>query len=202
MIKPNAVKILLVIGFLILAVPAAAHKVSVFGYVEGGQILGEGYFSGGGKARQCQVSLLDSSGKILAQTKTDDQGAFRLKLPQAAPPLRLVLDAGMGHRGEYLLTAKDLGKAIEATKNAKAPQAALSAAPSEEKAPALATGIDAQQLSSIVEKALAKQLAPLTAQIAKMNAERGIGISDVIGGLGYILGLLGLAAYMKSRKQK
>lgn len=199
MIKLSVTKIFVVIAVLMLATPAAAHKVSVFGYVEEGQLLGEGYFPGGGKAKDCQVDLLDSSGKIIAQTKTDNQGTFKLKLPKADPPLKLVLTASMGHKGEYLLTAKDLGLAKAGSKPAKAKQQTDQPA---EKAPAAAAAVDTTQLTSIVEKAVAKKLAPLNAQIAKMNAERNIGISDVIGGLGYILGLLGLAAYMKSRRQK
>jgi len=203
MIKLKVVQIGVALAILLLAMPAAAHKVSVFGYVEEGMILGEGYFPGGGKAKGCQVELLDSAGKVLAQTKTDDQGAFKLKLPKAAPPLKLVLIASMGHRGEYLLTAKDLGLGPTTPKNTNpATGKEGPAAQQQDKYAGAAAAVDAKELASIVGKAIDQKLAPLTAQVAKMNAQRQISVTDIIGGLGYILGLLGLAAYMKSRKQK
>jgi nickel transport protein len=187
-------------ALLVLAMPAAAHKVNVFGYVEGGQIQGEGYFPGGGKAKGCKVELLDSMGQVLAQTKTDAKGVFKLKLPQAEPPLKLVLTAGMGHKGEYLLTAQELGQPTNASKPEKAEKRNQVSQFQDANANA-ASGLDENQIKEIVGKALEEKLAPLQAQIARMNAERAIGVADVIGGLGYILGLLGLAAYMKSRKQ-
>jgi nickel transport protein len=187
-------------ALIFMASPALAHKVSVFGYVEGGMLLGEGYFPGGGKAVNSKVELLDKNGKVLATTTTDNKGAFKLKVPDAKAPLKLVVTASMGHKGEYVLTAQDLGQGRKEAKAAEGEMTDGSKASGGD-APAGAVGqIDQAAVQAAVEKALDKKLAPLTAQIAKMQAERSIGVADVIGGLGYILGLLGLAAYMRYRK--
>lgn len=181
-------------ALLFSASPASAHKVSVFGYVENGWLLGEGYFPGGGKAKASKVELLDQKGRVLATTVTNNQGVFKMKLPKAKGPLKLVIFAGMGHKGQYVLTAQDLGQG-PAGKH-QAPDALASQSDIRD------GQIDQAVLQAAIEKALDNKLAPLKAQIAKLQAERAIGVADVIGGLGYILGLLGLAAYMKNRKQK
>lgn len=187
-------------ALMMLAAPAAAHKVNVFGYVENGAIIGEGYFPGGGKAKASKVELLDNSGKVLSETKTDANGAFKIKLPQAEPPLKLVITASMGHKGEYLLTAQDLGQSNKATADKSVKQKPVKQIT--DSSGASPTGLGEKQIQAMVAEAVEKKLAPLQAQVARMNAERAIGVADVIGGLGYILGLLGLAAYMKSRKEK
>jgi nickel transport protein len=207
---------------LLLAGPAWAHKVSVYAYVEGGQIKGEGYFAGGDKAKGCDIEVSDAKGQAVAQAKTDERGQFSLPLPQAAPPLKIVLHAGQGHQGDYSLTAADLGQgqglgqdqgqpAGEAAfppRPAGTPAAApVAAAPAVQAAPA-APALDAAALEQIVAQAVAQavdqkleqRLAPLTAQVAKLAGERAISLQDVIGGLGYILGLMGIAAYVKSRQ--
>lgn len=190
------------VALMLTALPAAAHKVNVFGYVEGSMVQGEGYFPGGGKAKSSKVELFDNSGKLLAQTKTDDQGAFKLKIPQAKPPLKLVITASMGHKGQYLLTAADLGKESQAATKAMVSQKAKESDKATGQANIAAVSLDEKQIKEIVTQALEEKLAPLQAQIARMNAERAIGVADVVGGLGYIMGLLGLAAYMNSRKKK
>lgn len=181
-------------ALLLTAFPAWAHKVSVFGYVENGWLLGEGYFPGGGKAKASKVELLDQKGRVLATTKTDNKGAFKMELPKAKGPLKLVISAGMGHKGQYVLTAQDLGQG-QAGEH-QAPEALTS------QSDVQGGQIDQAMLQAAIEKALDQKLAPLKAQIAKLQAERAIGVADVLGGLGYILGLLGLAAYMKNRKHK
>ena len=102
--------IIFMIGLMLLtAGPALAHKVSIFGYAEDGKLLGQSYFSGGTPAKGCEVLLLDDQGQQIDTAKTGDDGAFEMALPKAKPPLKLVVLAGEGHRGEFVLTADDLG---------------------------------------------------------------------------------------------
>ena len=88
-----------------------AHQVKLYAYVEGGQLKGEGYMPGGGKIKNSPVEVYDANGRLLAKAKTGGKGAFSLPLPQGQPPFKLVLKAGPGHRGEYVLSAADLGAA-------------------------------------------------------------------------------------------
>ena len=177
---------------LSLAGAAQAHRVAVYAYVEDGHIKGEGYVSGGGKVSNQQVKMLDAGGKVLAETKTNQDGAFSLPLPQAKPPLTLVLNAGAGHRATFELGAADLGVAAPASPAATAPVAAK---------PADQAVAVRQDLGPQVKKAVEQAVAPLRAQLAEMALRSNeVSLRDIIGGLGWIVGLLGLAAYMKARK--
>ncbi|MCU0605015.1 MAG: hypothetical protein MUC33_20405 [Desulfobacterales bacterium] len=63
-------------------------------------------------------------------------------------------------------------------------------------APPLPAGID-----KALEKALDKKLAPILRTLAEMQ-EPKIRLTDVLGGLGYIFGLMGVAAYFNSRGKR
>jgi nickel transport protein len=49
-----------------------------------------------------------------------------------------------------------------------------------------------------IEKALDKKLAPIMRMLAEMQ-EQKVRLTDVLGGLGYIFGLVGVAAYFKRK---
>ena len=193
------VAFLLIAALALAATPAWAHRVNVFAYVEGDQLKGEGYFPGGAKAEGCKVELVDQGGKVLARTVTDKQGAFTLPKPKADPPLTLILYAGGGHRATYQLTAADLG--VASGGSAPAAQAAAAGSPSAQATAGATATVDPAQVQAAVERALDRKLAPIRAMLARMEADRGIGVQDVVGGLGWILGLVGLAAWMRYRKQ-
>ena len=69
-------------------------------------------------------------------------------------------------------------------------------APSPAAAPSLPPGFD-----KALEKALDRKLAPIMRTLAEMQ-EQKIRLTDVLGGLGYIFGLVGVAAYVKSRDKR
>jgi len=52
----------------------------------------------------------------------------------------------------------------------------------------------------MLEKAIAKQLKPLRREIQELKEKSGL--RDILGGIGYIFGLLGLVAFLRERKQK
>ena len=55
------------------------------------------------------------------------------------------------------------------------------------------------ELQALVEAALDKKLAPILHRLG--NVEQGPTLSDIIGGIGYIIGLVGLGAYIHSRRK-
>jgi nickel transport protein len=58
----------------------------------------------------------------------------------------------------------------------------------------------AADMEQTLERALDKKLAPILRMLAE-SREQGPKLSDVLGGIGYILGLVGIAAHFK-RKSK
>ncbi|MDL2313729.1 cobalamin biosynthesis protein CbiL [Desulfovibrio sp. OttesenSCG-928-C14] len=180
---------------LCLAGAALAHKVNVFAYVDGEAIQVEGYFTRSQKVRHGKVSVSDlaTSQKLLEGT-TDEQGLFRFRPDQdflkTGHGLSILLNAGEGHQSSWEIPAEELANLAPSG----APLPPAQAAPLES-----APAISAAELEAIINKALDAKLAPVKQALAR-QAESGPGLRDIIGGLGWILGLLGLAAYMKYKR--
>lgn len=166
---------------------AHAHKVNVFAWTEGDTVFVEAKFAGGKKVMDAEVIVSDDNGKQLLSGKTDDNGGFSFKLP---PPLNIAVIAGMGHRGEWRLEA-----AASDSKPADTPK------PETTPTTAIASGITPEMIRVEVEKAMDKKLAPVLRHLAEAQT-RGPGLSEIFGGIGYIFGLAGVAAYIHSRKKK
>ena len=93
------------------ASPAEAHRLKAFATVEGSTIMGSAYFPGMGVARGVDVQVLAPDGSLLAETATDDQGRFTVKVRQRVDH-RIIVDSGDGHRAEYLVRADELPESL------------------------------------------------------------------------------------------
>ena len=126
--------------------------------------------------------------------------------------IRVVLVAGQGHKNSYTLREDEIPKV---KKGASAPAPAKSApqpsgvAPKEaEKAPAPTTNLQSsKQLEQAVEEIVKRQNEPIVkmlGNIQKLLLEQqnaGPSMKDIVGGIGWILGIVGIAAYFLSRSR-
>jgi len=134
--------------------------------------------------------------------QTDDQGKFSFKIPAEAASqkldLKIVVEAAMGHRGEWLLKATSyLAGATSGSPAAPAPVATpIAAAPKTKDIQHTAQ----QDLEAALNKALERQLAPINEKLTELTLHR-TSLPDIIGGIGYILGLCGLGAYFLSKRK-
>jgi nickel transport protein len=92
-----------------LAVPAYAHKVNIFAYVEEGKIFTESYFPDGKPVEDGTIEVLDSQGQKLAEFKTDKEGKCSFPIPKK-DDLTIAIIASMGHRNTFLLKKSELGE--------------------------------------------------------------------------------------------
>ncbi|MEJ2641749.1 MAG: hypothetical protein P8010_19460 [Desulfosarcinaceae bacterium] len=183
---------------VILAASASAwgHGLSVFAWVEGQQVMVESKFSGGKRPVNATVRVLAPDGRELLTGKTDDQGRWAFDLPQKTA-LKIVLEAGTGHQAEWDLRAEEVGAATVAT----TPPAPLAQEPSAPQAPAGAAAPGGADLEARLARVVAQALQPINARLAHIEYERrGPSLQDILGGLGYILGLVGIAAYVQARR--
>ena len=186
--------ILIVLPLLIFPRFTYAHRVSVFAYQEGGRIFVEGFFSDGTPTRHATVEVFDTGGKKLFSGKTDQKGTLSFKVPQASA-MKIVLNASMGHRAEILfhLTSPPGGKATPANTGVKA---------SPEASAAFQTGgITEARLRDIVRQEVSKAIQPVMHTLAQQEAGK-ISFSDIIGGIGWIIGLMGVWMVLKARKKR
>ena len=192
-------------GFCLLPNTSLAHKVRVFAYGEGNEIVGETAFSGGRKPKNADIFVEDAAtGKQVFSGQTDEQGEFRFDIPREAREgkmdLLIIVKAGDGHRGEWPLAAADYLEGVQETAPASTADSAVPAAEEEAGVPAQTadnTGASLQQIQQVMEKTMDKKLAPVKHMLAQ-SGEHGPTLQDILGGIGYILGLAGIAAYFKA----
>ncbi|MCP4104949.1 MAG: hypothetical protein GY749_05355 [Desulfobacteraceae bacterium] len=196
-------KVLPVIFFVIFsflaASPANAHRLTVFAWAEGDTVFVESKFAGGRKVKQGEVTVYDTQKKQLVNGKTNDQGEFSFKIPEKTE-LLIVVSAGMGHQGEWTVSLEELGEIAETAGTS------VIAEPSEKKSepapvPATTPDISSEAIQSAVEKALDKKLKPVIKMLVK-SQDRKPSFTDIFGGIGYIFGLMGIAAYFNYTRKK
>jgi nickel transport protein len=169
---------------------ASAHRVNIFAYVDGAYVQVECSFNKSRKVRQGAVTVFDSvSGALLLSGATDDEGGFRFPLSEIANDakmehgLRIRINAGEGHENEWFLNADTLKSASRAE---------------EASAGESVQAFSAFELERIINNALDVKLAPIKHMLAEQfNPSPRLG--EIIGGIGWIFGLAGIAAYFKRR---
>jgi len=178
-----------------------AHKVMVFGYVEDGKVKTISKFSGGKKVMGGKITVFDVDGKQLLEGVTDDNGEFSFDIP-SKKGLKIELEAAMGHKNISEIPADQLGgqdAAPAVGENADETAGSSSEVATTEEIPAGSDSQDAD-LEARIEKVLDRKVMPLLQMMAEKEDKPGF--TDIVGGIGYIVGLMGLFLFMKSRKEK
>ena len=178
---------------LFMGTSAHAHGVYIFAWVEGDTVYTDSYFSSKKKVKDGVVKVFGSSGDILLEGKTDANGEFSFKIP-GKPPLRIVLEAGMGHGSEFLLEVNEITGIVETpapSEKSHDPQGP-STSPSQ---------LDMDQIRVVVEETLDARLKPITRALAKLQKDKGPGLTEMIGGIGYIFGIMGIVLYFRGKKK-
>ena len=208
---------LLALAVLLLSFQdAMAHRINIFAVVEADQLRVVCRFSKSSPARDCPVTVFNKrSNAKLAEARTSGEGIALIPVTAAmksAPEgLRIHINAGEGHENDCFVEPAELALADTApagTIEAPAPQAApAQAAPAAQAAgqhagqptgQALA-GISHEELAKLIESSVERRVAPLRAMLAA-EAERGPGMTEILGGIGWILGIFGTAALCLSRR--
>lgn len=172
-----------------------AHKVNVFVFVEGKQVFVEGYFTDGKKPKSAKVTVEDSSKSVVVEGETDGDGGFVFDIPKR-DDLLITLYAGQGHKAQYLLPKADLEGVVEVSTEKTSTQ--INSAASLEVAGSAGAGISAAELEAAVQSAVSKAIRPLARSLHE--AQEKASFSDLIGGIGFIVGLFGVYMYFQSRK--
>jgi len=184
--------ILLLASILVISsdLPALAHKVIIFGWVEGDTVFTESKFAGGKRAVGAQVQVFDKEGKQLLEGKTDNRGKFSFKIPRLTD-LRIVLTAGMGHKAEWTIPESEI---LEARADLESKKGGEPSQPIE-------VGLSKEEIKGLIEESLDRKLSPIVRMMTESKS-KGPSITEIVGGIGYIFGLMGIALYFKNRGKK
>jgi len=190
---------------------ANAHKVSIYAYAEDGWVHSESYFVDGTKCKNSVLEVFDEKdGTKLLEGKTDEEGKFSFKIPKVTS-LKLVLHASMGHQADFTIGKDEVREAMGVKQFPKSPSVKVpsksegsTAMKTQKKETAEISelkGISESEIEAIVESAVDKKLQPVMRMLVKLQESSGKpGITEIIGGIGYIIGILGIVAYFKARK--
>lgn len=192
---------------LLLPVSVSAHNVTVFAWVDGDTIHTQSKFSGGKRVKNAPILVYDFKDVLLLEGKTDENGMFSFKIPQKTA-LKIVLKASMGHLAFWKLQAEELGEtesktAVQPT-GMKVPLVTDSGSAGIEKnvdvLESTKISLERREIEEIINASLDKKLRPITEMLADaMNQKPGF--TEIMGGIGYILGLVGIALYFANRKR-
>jgi nickel transport protein len=171
-------------------VPAWAHRVTIFAWVEGDTVYTQSKFSGGRKAKGATVVVYDKEGNQLLDGRTDEKGQFSFKVPQKTE-VKVALKASMGHLAEWTIPAEEIMGAAASLPDDNTT--------GELRGP-IAVGLSHQQVRAIIDESLDRKLAPITNMLAN-SLDRGPRVSEIISGVGYIFGLVGVALYFTTRRK-
>ena len=185
--------------FYIFSTMCFAHKVVVFAWVDGDIVHVESKFSGGRKVVSGKIEVFDLSGNFICSGKTDNKGMFSFKIIKKTG-MKIKLSAGMGHMGQWTISAEEAGALSDATKEQKN-------IPDLSKSPgSLCENMDSvnfvknDEIKKIIEQTIDRKLKPVYVILSKMQ-NPGANINDIIGGIGYIFGFMGIILYFKSKKK-
>ena len=211
----------LLLFYSVLVQSSYAHKVNIFAYAENGRIHAEGYFVDGSKCKNAQVDVIDKkTGEKLFEGKTDNNGQFLFDIPRVTT-LQLILHAGTGHQNEYILYEEELREAIsETAENKKKEQKVKqtkergyevsetvpeSKPKQREKPVSVQHGMNtmSHDMEESIEKIVDRKLKPVMKVLMTLQEKsEKPGITEILGGIGYIIGILGVIAYFKGRSKK
>lgn len=174
---------------------ASAHKVSLFAWVEGNTVHTQSKFSGGRYVNDGLIEVYDPTGNKLLEGHTDAQGRFAFTVPQRSD-LRIVLTAGSGHGNAWIVRAAELGAENPSGEGPPPSASDLPQGAQPVVEPAAGPCSDQRALEALIGTLLQRELASVRAEIAAQSW----GLRDILAGLGYILGLVGLASFLHYRR--
>lgn len=193
----------LIIFVVFYDIPAFAHKVSIFAWVEGDTVYTQSKFSKGKRAKNSSVIVFDLEGNKLLEGKTDENGEFSFKIPKQTA-LKIVLKASMGHMAEWTIPVEEINpEAVSDVKDSyeTAFHSQSDVPGSNQPVSSESHGISRQEIKKLIDESLDKKLAPIMNMLADSYGGDP-SLTEIIGGIGYIFGLVGVAMYFTSRRKR
>lgn len=205
----------------LMPVSARAHKVNIYAYAEDGMVHSEGYFVDGAKCKNSLIEVFDErAGTRLLEGKTDEEGKFSFKIPKVTS-LKLVLHASMGHQNEYTLGEDEVREAMgegqrpqgaqqsketstgkETSKSSSQPEkvSAKSQGKMDREVTDTGRGMSESEMEALMERVIDRKLKPVIGMLVKLREDsEKPNFTQIVGGIGYIVGLMGVAMYLRRR---
>ena len=197
----NLFFLILLTAVLVLSFDYAwAHRVTVFALVDGDMVHTTSKFSGGKRVVKGNIVVMDLQGNTLLEGITDENGEFSFKIPKREA-LKVVLKAGMGHGAEWIIPVEEITGSPSESEGVSSDQTqAFSGNKAGSESEAFEE-VSSDRIQAAVEKALDRRLKPILSMLERIH-EPKTSLKDILGGIGYIVGLVGIVAYIQSVRKK
>lgn len=184
--------------------PAKGHKLLLMAWVQGDHVMVETAFGDGTLAADILVTVLDAvTGQEVLAARSDAQGFVQLPLPPPVlirnGPLLVRASDGAGHLAEQVIESEELVLAQTDTAILEQnPEPGPDSAESAGLVPSLSASED-EWITRVVREAVRQEVAPLRRDVIALSRS-GPGIPEIMGGIGYIIGLASLAAWLLRKR--
>ncbi|UKV16469.1 hypothetical protein L6172_09270 [Thalassospiraceae bacterium SW-3-3] len=210
---PTLYGIVVLIGTLFTCVSAHAHSLHVFAMGNGDVIDGYAYFGGGARPHDAEIHLLDDTGHIIFAGKTDDQGEFKLRVSHQQDYV-IEANSGDGHIASFTINGDELSDQLPSGGegiNVDVSQIDTTSSFQSGKTPSPSTTIavdhsnamislSRDELDSLIDAAVSRHIRPLREQMVAY--EDKVRFSDLLGGIGVIVGIFGAFAWFQAGKSR
>lgn len=206
-------KILISLSSLLLiflsVLPASAHRINLFCKVKKDRVSCSSSFSDGTPARDAKTKVFSQKGhKLLLSGKTDKNGNFEFKIPSRIQnedsDIKVIVQASMGHRDSWIISARELSTP-ENTQNKQTPETKRERISSTIQSEAAEKrSLERKEWERIVSRIVSRETKPIQNRILALQKEirkQRSRFRDILGGIGYILGIMGVVFFIKGRKQ-
>jgi len=188
---------ILVMLFLLSSTMCWAHRIDVFCYVEDKDVKCYSKFSTGTPVVQGTYKVY-ANDKLIFQGKGDKKGNFFFHIPENLlkdpVDIKVVCEASMGHKNYWIVRKDEYSYEKEQTANDDTEEISENLEGKIE-----STSVDYKKLEKIFKKVLSTELSPIKKDIAELSSPK-IGLRDILGGIGYIFGFMGIILYFKSKR--
>jgi nickel transport protein len=185
---------------------AAAHSIRVLASGEGRRIAGYAYFSKTARARDSVVVLRGPDGVEIARARTNDIGEFAFDVTARAD-YQVAVDTGDGHQASYRVEAIELDASLPpydssssssslSLSSSSSSSSSFSAPSPSSSSPSSSTALSSAEAHRMLAEMLARQREQLD------DFESRTRLRDILGGVGYILGLTGLAFFFLGARRR
>lgn len=189
----NGIKLyfLLILVFLVSIV--SAQKVDIIAYVEAGKVFVHGRYKNGSPVENGKVEVFNGIGKKLLEGTTDETGKFSFSVSEETD-LKIILDVGLGRRAETTLGKSEISKGKEPKDKGN----------KQKRTEAEKTEIEDEKLRTLIREVMDEKLYPIMKIIARLEKtgleQKGITLTEILGGFGYIIGILGIIMYFRRKR--
>lgn len=197
--KQSLLPVLFAVSLSVTAELAEAHGLKALVTVEGTSLVGSAHLTPRRPLRHATVTVTDADGNVLATTTTDDAGHFYIEAKRRVDH-RIIVDGGDGHVATYTVKADELPDRLPPSPPTSLPPAGEGSKPSPIATVSPALPTSEADWRTFIDQSIARQIRPLREQLDAYQEK--IWWHDVLGGIGYILGLGGLAFGLAERQRR